>query len=435
MDERASPVKVDTLGVDPILGYVPGTIICDEVAEYRCVRAAQKVMLHRYRKHGIEGIHNLMGLVDNCAVPSFFKGPAYEERYLGTVLMEEEMAEVARRHLGGDDSFTSLVFNRVTAGTTTLVQALVPPGSLVPYMVPEYPGVGGHGHPSVPRAVELARSRWQQVMSSQELEELLKGEEHVPLVVICPSYRGALSEEEMRGVCEVSHAKAIPVYVDDASGARTRTAHYGQQRAGDLGADLIMTSCEKAALFGPRAGVLLGRADLMEPIGAKMNMMGTEARPAVVAAVLRSLQEYTPEQGHRLFGEWVERHRRLAELAKPFLGENLQYGAYNGIYLSLDDFMALVLERTGIEKTDLAPVDLSVAFSMLLLRGFGFLTVPTTHYPGASKLVSVKVLALRQGDDISDDDIAGALRDSLDALVRTRLDRAAIERLLFGPPE
>jgi len=435
MNERVSSVEADTPEVDPVLGYVPGTILRDEVVEYRCVRAAQKVMLHRYRKYGIEGIHNLMGLVDDGTVPSFFKGPAYQERYLGTVLMEEAVTEVARRHLGGDPSFTSLVFNRVTAGTITLVQALVPPGSLVPYMVPEYPGVGGHGHPSVPRAVELARSRWHQVMSSQELENLLKGEDHVPLVVICPSYRGALSEEEMRSVCEVSHARGIPVYVDDASGARTRTAHYGQQSAGDLGADLIMTSCEKAALFGPRAGLLLGRADLMEPIGAKMNMMGTEARPAVVAAVLRSLQKYTPEEGHRLFNEWVDRHQRLAELAKPFLGENLQYGAYNGIYLSLDDFMDLVLERTGIEKTDLAPVDLSAAFSMLLLRGFGFMTVPITHYPGASKLVSVKVLALRQGDGLSDDAIVGALRDSLDALVRTRLDRAAIERLLFGPPE
>ena len=166
-----------------------------------------------------------------------------------------------------------------------------------------------------------------------------------------------------------------------------------------------------------------------------MNMMGSEARPPVVAAVLRSLQEYTPEKGHRLFSQWLERNRRLAEFAKPFLGENLQHGAYNGIYLSLNDFMDLVLERTGIEETDLAPVDLSVAFAMLLLRGFGFLTVPATHYPGASKLVGVKVNALRPGDGITDEAIVEALRDSLDALVRTRLDRAAIERLLFGPPE
>jgi L-seryl-tRNA(Ser) seleniumtransferase len=421
--------------IDHILGYTPGTIIPDEVTEYRSVRAAQQVMLHRYREHGIEGIHNLMGLVDDSTVPDFFEGPAYQERFLGTVLMEEELTGLARRHLGGDEGYTSLVFNRVTAGTITVTQALVPPGSVVPYVVPPYPGIGGHGHPSVPRAVDLARSFCPEVTSPQALEDLLKREPQVPLVVVCSSYRGALKEEELRGVCEVAHAKGIPVYVDDASGARTRTAVYDQRPAGELGADLIMTSCEKAAFFGPRAGLLLGRADLMDHIGAKANMMGTEARPSVVAAVLQTLQEYTPERGRELFAEWLERSRGLWELAKPFLGEKLQYGAYDGIYLPLDAFMEMVMERAGMEETDLAPVDLSIAHAMLMLRGFGFLSVASLHYPGASKLVSVKPNSLREGDDISDEAIVEGVVASMDALVRILPDRAALERVLFSPPE
>ena len=32
-------------------------------------------------KYGMEGVHNLMALVDDCRIPSFFEGPAYEERF------------------------------------------------------------------------------------------------------------------------------------------------------------------------------------------------------------------------------------------------------------------------------------------------------------------------------------------------------------------
>ena len=421
--------------IDPVLGYSPGTLIRDELTEYRAVRAAQQVMLHRYHKHGIEGIHNLMGLVDDCTVPSFFSSSAYQERYLGTMLLEEEITKLARHHMGGPEDYTSLVFNRVTAGTITVMQALVPPGSLVPYLVPPYPGLGGHGHPSVPRAVELARARWLDITSTEELEAVLGGEERVPLVVVCSFYRGVLDQDELRKACDVAHARGIPVYVDDASGARTRTVVHGQQPAGDLGADLIITSSEKAALFGPRAGLLLGRPDLMERVGAKATMLGTEARPSVVAAVLQTLRGYTQERGRELFDHWLERNRRLWELAKPILGENIGYGAYDGVYLSLDDFMHLVLERAEIEETDLAPVDVSVAYAMLMLRGYGFLTVAALHYPGASKLVNVKVNALRAGDDISDEDIVDGIRASLDALVRALPDRAALERVLFGSPQ
>ena len=428
-------VKSYPQDVDEVLGHAPGTIIRDELTEYRIVRAASKIALHRYRKYGIDGIHNVMGLVDDCTLPSSFQGPAYQERYLGTLLMEEELTDLARHHMGGDENYTAQVFNRVTAATLTVMQALVPPGSLVPYVVPPYPGMSGHGHPSIPRAVEMARASWRQVTSIEELEALLDGAESVPLVAVCPSYRGVLTEEEMQNVCSVSHARGIPVYMDDASGARTRTAFYGHAPAAELGADLVITSGEKAALYGPRAGLLMGRAELMEHIGAKATMMGTEARPSVVAAFLRALREYTPELGQQHFNQWIERHRRLWELAKPFLGESLQYGAYDGIYLSLSAFMDLVMERAGIDETDLAPVDLSVACCMLMLRGYGFLTVPTLHYPGASKLVSVKVNSLREGDDISDDEIVEGVRTSVDALVRVLPDRQALERVLLGPPE
>jgi L-seryl-tRNA(Ser) seleniumtransferase len=435
MSSGISSVGSHSQNVDIVLGHAPGVILNDEVAEYRCVRAAQKVMLHRCRQSGIDGLHNLMGLVDDSTVPDFFSGPEYRERYLGTLLMEDELTELAIRHLGGGEGFTALVFNRVTAATTTIVQSLVPPGSLIPYVVPPYPGSsGGHGHPSVPRAVEIAGSRWEQVTTSEELGLLLENEKSVPLVVVCSSYRGTLGEEALQAVCEEAHGRGVPVYVDDASGARTRVAEYGQRPAGNLGADLVITSCDKSALFGPRAGLLVGRADLMERIGARAGMLGTEARPSVMAAVVRALREYTPEKGKYLFAQWLDRHRRLWELARPLLGERLQYGGYNGVYLSLDDFMDLLMKRANVTETRLAPVDASVAHAMLMLRNHGFMTVAPLHYPGASKLMNVKVNALRPGDDITDETIVEGVSESLDALAGIITDRSAIEQVLFDPP-
>lgn len=421
--------------VDRVLGHVPGTIIDDEVAEHRSVRMAQKVMVDRYRKHGLEGMHNFMGLVDDTTVPDFFEGPVYQERFLGTALMEEELTELARRHLGGDEGYTTQVFNRVTAGTITVTQTLVPPGSVVPYFVPPYPGLGGHGHPSVPRAIEMAQAACQEVTNLQELEDVFNSGNQVPLVVICSAYRGVVKEEETRGICELAHARGIPVYLDDASGARIRTAVFDQLPAAALGVDLVITSGEKAAFFGPRAGLLLGRADLMDRIGARANMLGTEARPSIIASFLETLRNYTDEQGQQLFSEWLERHKRLWEMAVPYMGESLRYGAYDGVYLALDDFMQLVMDKAGIDETDLAPVDASIAWSMVALRGHGFLTVGSLHYPGASKVPAVKVNSLRDGDDISDEDIIEGVTSSIDALARIMTDRAAIEKVLFAPPE
>ena len=96
-----------------------------------------------------------------------------------------------------------------------------------------------------------------------------------------------------------------------------------------------MHRLDENAFFGPRAGLLLGRADLMDRIGARANMLGTEARPSIIASFLETLRNYTDEQGQQLFSEWLERHKRLWEMAVPYMGESLRYGAYDGVYLAL----------------------------------------------------------------------------------------------------
>jgi len=53
------------------------------------MHAAQTVILHRYKTHGLAGLHRLMGLVNDGTLPDFFDGKEYEDRYLGRLLDAE----------------------------------------------------------------------------------------------------------------------------------------------------------------------------------------------------------------------------------------------------------------------------------------------------------------------------------------------------------
>ncbi|MFQ5829132.1 MAG: hypothetical protein ACE5JD_08260 [Candidatus Methylomirabilia bacterium] len=420
--------------IDPVLGYAPGTILTDDVADYRSVRAAEEVLLYRYKKDGLDGVKNVMMLVDNCSLPDFFHGPAYQERYLASKLAEERLDTLAKAHLGGDDAFRVFAFNRTTAANLTVVLALARPVTAVPYVVPRYPKAGfkGHGHPSIPRAVELARAHCPVIVSLDELQAVLD-RSAVSLIVVCPSYRGVVAEEITRGACQLGRARGIPVFVDDASGARIRTIGERQARAIDLGADLVVTSCEKYGLNGPRAAVVVARKELMERIGAKAAILGTEARPSVLAAIVRCLEEFTPDRGAATYREWEERHRVLFEAMRKVFGDRVSWKPYGGVWFLPEDILEIAMDRAGIDETELAPVDASTALAMILLRTHGYMTIPALHYPGASKSLTIH-LAQPAAQRLNAEDIVQAVDEAFATLAKILTSRGKLEALLFGPP-
>ena len=327
MDSHLRNIKIDSPDQPSrhvtLLGHEPGVILKDELSEYRSMDVAQRVILHRYRTYGLDGLHRLMGLFDDCTLPDFFDGKEYEDRYLGRLLSMERLRPLALEHLGGDESYTVLALNRQAAANYTVMQALVPKGSVVPYVVPPYPGGVRRGHPSIPQAVELARSRWEVVSTVNELERFLDRDPNVPLVTVCPLYRGVVPEETLEAVCSVAQRRDVPVYMDDAAGARMRPLVYGQRRAIEMGADVVSTSCEKAAMHGPRASLIVGKGPLMMRIAAKANVLGTDARPSVVAAIVRALEEYSPEEAKVYYATLAHRHGHLTELLKPIFGDSV----------------------------------------------------------------------------------------------------------------
>ena len=61
------------------------------------------------------------------------------------------------------------------------------------------------------------------------------------------------------------------------------------------------------------------------------------------------------------------------------------------------------------------------------------MTITPLHYPGATKIMSVKVNTLKS-PGLSDEDIAEGVLDSLDQTAKIVDDRSAMEEVLFGPP-
>lgn len=421
--------------IDPVLGYAPGTILTDDLADYRSVLAAEEVLLYRYKKEGLDGVKNVMMLVDNCSLPDYFRGPAYAERYLASKLSEERLEALVKAHLGGDESFRVSAFNRTTAANLTVVLALARPGTAVPYVVPKYPkpGFKGHGHPSIPRAVELARAHCPIVVTLEELKAVVDRSE-VSLIAVCPSYRGVIAEEITRGACQLGRSRGIPVFVDDASGARIRTIGERQARAVDLGADVVVTSCEKYGLNGPRAAVVVGRKELMVRIGAKAAILGTEARPSVVAAIVRCLEEFTPERGAAIYRDWEERHRALFEAMRKVFGDRVSWKPYGGVWLLPEDILEIAMERAGLEETEFAPVDASTALAMILLRTRGYMTIPALHYPGASKSLTIH-LAQPSAQRLTPHEITAAVDEAFTTLAMILTSREKMQAVLFGSPD
>ena len=435
LPQRAGRTRRYPNDIDPVLGYAPGRILTDDLMDYRSEQAGEAVLLHRYRTYGLGGIHNVMMLVDNCRVPEYFAGPAYEERYLSQKLSEERLDRLAKVHLGGDDTFRALAFNRTTAANLTVILALARPRTAVPYLVVPYPkpSLKGHGHPSIPRAVELAQAETHILTGAGELASLVdRG--NVSLITICASYRGIIDLRTLQAACEIGRARSIPVFVDDASGARLRTIGERQPTAIELGADVVVTSTEKYGLDGPRAGLVVGRKPLMERIGAKAAVLGTEARPSVIAAIVRCLEEFTHEGGQALYREWEGRHRTLYEEARKVFGDRVSWKSYGGVSIVLEDIMEIAMERAGLEETELAPVDVSTAVAMVLLRKYGYMTIPALHYPGASKSLMIH-LAQPSAQNLTPDEIVRALDDAFGTVARLMRSRDALELVLFGPPD
>ena len=292
------------------------------------------------------------------------------ETYVGPAVFEDELQIVGRKHLGGEKV---LAVNRTSSGILASILALVEEGSHVSHFLAEFPA-----HPSIPRSCAIVGASYDEFIDIDKFTI----PDNTSLVVVTGSTMDhkVIDEELFKKVIDMAHEKDIPVLVDDASGARLRTAVFNQAKATELGADLVVTSTDKL-MPGPRGGLMAGREDLIDAIKVKANQFGLEAQPPLILAMVNGIKNYTEENLVKAMSRKEEFFDLLSKKYEMF------EKTPTGVMVS-EDSLKNQLEKLNIE-TELSKKDCCFLWAMVLLKDFGIITIPAVGMPGASATIRI----------------------------------------------
>ena len=323
----------------------------------------------------------------------------------------KKQSKLGKIHLGGEKI---LALNRTSSGILAAIIALVKADEEVVHFLPQSPA-----HPSIPRSAELIGANYREFDHINEFEVV----NNTSLVIITGSTMDheVLSEEEFLRIIEISKSKNMPVFVDDASGARLRTVVYNQPRAMDMGANLVITSTDKL-MDGPRGGLMSGNADLIDLVKSKAHQFGLEAQTPLIAGMVRALEDFNPE---RILKAQNERKEIYKILINDLEEINL---TPTGFMLSPEGLMNK-LEYLNVRHS-LSPKEAANILGMILLKDYNIITIPTVGMPGASPTIRVD-LASKDAERLDKNYIIDAFKGSLLRLKEIIHDRNTCREVLY----
>ncbi|BCQ29036.1 aminotransferase class I/II-fold pyridoxal phosphate-dependent enzyme (plasmid) [Caballeronia sp. NK8] len=422
-----SAVKTDSFGnvIDPTVGFARGSIIRSSIDEALRLRHGQAVAAKRVKLLGAESIGVFTGNQRDFPIHADDIATLCEE-WVGPGLAAEELRQVAIGHMGGKTDDAVAVFNRTSAGIIATIAALANGKAFVSVVPP-----GGRSHASVVRGSKIAGVPAREVHGDKEWAKTIDAER--PALVVITTVTSSLERLDDHITREVAHyAQALGaiVFLDEAYGARLRTVLHGGALSLQLGADVSVTNCDKAGLSGPRAGVLVGRPELVTAAAAKGAEFGMEARAPIAAAVLRSLQKYEP----RDLREESAAGQKLAEALEQKMGKDLVKRSDLGPMVDEDGVLRVLLKLAGREgeKPVVVPCEATSALGMVLLEDHGILTVNTHGQPGARVSLRLKPTLDALGRTGGLNAVVSAVQKSLEKVAGLIHDRDAIARLVVG---
>lgn len=386
--------------IDPAVGYARGSILSSPLEESKRRQYAMTIIRKRAELKGKESFYNFTGLhrnfhIDQTDLP-------LTEEWIGGAFFEDDLARMAKEHLGGGSEYKVGLFNRATAGIISSCLALAKAGSVVLSVVP-----GTRSHPSIDRGILLANAKKIETYSKQEVKNLLDGR-NVSLVIITgvSSDLDVIEEKILMDTIRLSKEKGIPSFLDDAYGARLRPIIYGQPKTLETGVDIGITSCDKAGLDGPRAGLIVGKAALVERIIAKGGELGLEARPPLSLGVYNSLKKFRPQ----MLQEEFDLGGKIYEQLCNSYGTNKVKNAGLGAAISEDDALEIVNSLHPSEVPfGFVPAEITAGIGMFWLENYGIVSVNALGQPGAR-------VSLRFKPDPKEMDRFGGIPALIDAL-------------------
>ncbi len=409
--------------IDPGVGYARGTLIGSSADEVRRLRHAQTVAGARVTERGPDSIAIFTGNsryfpLDGDDIVTLC------EEWVGPGLFKDRLRDVAVDHLGGGDHDDAAVFNRTSAGIVATVLALSN-GRPVVSVVPD----GDRSHASVVRGCRLAGVPLVEVEGSSDSAVSIA--EHRPHLVVVTTVTSTLSRlEDMTTQTAVVAAKAggAVTLLDEAYGARLRTVLHDGAPSLSLCADLSITNADKAGLSGPRAGIMAGAPDALIPVVAQAAELGMEARAPIAAGAMRSLEAFAPD----MLREEARDGRAIADVLAGLFGNAIVHRSDLGPMIHEEDVHQLVLDRSGINRTDIVPAETSAAIGMLLLRSHGVLSTNTHGQPGGRVSLRLKPTpgaVVRVGGAAV---LGDALNATIDEVAENLTDKRWLATLLFG---
>ena len=333
------------------------------------------------------------------------------ETYVGPAIFEDELQIVGRKHLGGEKV---LAVNRTSSGILASILALVNEGDHVSHFLAEFPA-----HPSIPRSCAIVGASYDEFIDIDKFAI----PDNTSLVVVTGSTMDhkVIDEELFKKVIDMAHEKDIPVLVDDASGARLRTAVFNQAKATELGADLVVTSTDKL-MPGPRGGLMAGRKDLIDEIKVKANQFGLEAQPPLILAMVNGIKNYTEENLVKAISRKEEFYELLSEKYEMF------EKTPTGVMVS-EDSLKNQIEKLNVE-TELSKKDCCFLWAMVLLKDFGIITIPAVGMPGASATIRID-LSTQDVIDMDLNALYEKIDDSFEEFLELSQDVEKSKELIF----
>ncbi len=252
---------------------------------------ARRLIGEQVRRSGKESIFDLSGMNRGSAInpddlPHLTSHVPFFEHFEG------KTEPAALKYMGADPGeHAALILNRVSAANFIALTSLLTKQDRVFAFAP----AGGASHPSTVRPISMLGAAFTEFHTYAELERAWHQGGAPRLLLITPisASKHHIPFDEFRRALALPRLQSTIAYVDDAHMA-SRIAFFDESPTFQVGpVDLAVCSADKH-IAGPRAGVLVGRKDLIGTIGSRAYEFGFEAQAAQYVGVANALRNFDP---------------------------------------------------------------------------------------------------------------------------------------------
>ena len=425
-EASAQSQPIDRFGnsLDPIVRYARGSILRNSDDEVRRMQLARSMVGDIVRAKGKEAVYDLSGMNRGSGiavedVPHLTSHIPFFARYEG------KTEPLALKHMGADPArHQALILNRVSAANFIALTTVLKPGDQVFALAP----VGGASHPSTVRPISMAGAHLTEFHTLRELESAWSAQGAPRLLLITPisASKHHIPLEEFKKAVSLARGPQTLTYVDDAHMA-SRIAFFDEPLTFQVGeVDLAVSSTDKH-IAGPRAGVLVGRSDLVTAIASRAYELGLDAQASQYVGVANALRNFDPAPV-RQAGQLA---RELVQILAGKYGAKRAYLGGPGVSISGDDVLDIALEARGSrQKPKLVAVEAAGLVAMQMLEQDKILTIGAVSMPGSAP--AVRLMMYPDGPRLGIDGIVASIDRAIRRLGEVVDDLDAARKQLVG---